>query len=166
MANRFSIGDVQSLYKGLTLVRAHVLMDGSTPILQKWAYPAVNSGSSGSYGTAPSSGSGGGGFGPSAGAEGVKSITRTGAGLWTVVLQDNYNRLLDMSVFQSLAGGVATIIAVGENTTLTSMTAAGGSAIGVALMSAGSGAAVPAVADPATTTRITLTFLLQNSTAP
>lgn len=166
MANRFFIDDVWSLYKGLSLVRLRVLMSGTTPVLQEWLYPAPNSASAGSYTTAQTSGAGAGGFGASAGAEGVKSVSRTGAGLWTVTLQDNYNRLLDLRCFQSLAGGVATIIGVGENTTISDMSAVGGSIIGVALLSAGSGAAVPAVADPATTTIVTLNMLLQNSSAP
>lgn len=166
MASRFFVDGLDSLYKGLTLIRARILMSGTTPVLQKWSYPAGNSGSVGSYATAPSSGSPNFAGGARFGAEGVRSVTRTGTGLWTFVLQDNYARLLDISVYESLAGGVATIIGVGENTTLSDMTTAGGSTIGVALLSAGSGAAVPAVADPATTNGVTLTFLLQNSTAP
>lgn len=158
MAQRDFKKDLWSLLNGLTLIRFRVTMSGTTPVLQKWTYPTPNSGTVGSYGTAPSSGGGGGGFGSSAGAEGVKSITRTAQGLWTVVLQDNYQRLLDVSGYQSLAGGLSTIVAIGENTTITSMTSSGGSTIGLALLTATATAGDPA-AD------VTVSLILQNSTA-
>lgn len=162
MAQRSFMPEMWSLYKGLSLVRARILMSGTTPLLQVWNYPAVNSGSSGSYTTASSTGAGT--TWPSqyvGGAEGVRSVTRTGAGLWTFVLQDNYARLLDLAVYQSFAGGLSTIVAIGENTSLSDMTTAGGSTIGVALLSA-----TATAADPATTTSVTVTMVLQNSTAP
>ena len=161
MASRSFMPDAWSLYKGLTLIRARILMSGTTPILQSWSYPTLNSGTIGSYVTAPSSGSPNFAGGARFGAEGVRSVTRTGTGLWTFVLQDNYQRLLDWDVRQSLAGGLSTIIALGENTTITSMTSAGGSTVGFALLDATANAA-----DPATTTGVTITMLLQNSTAP
>jgi hypothetical protein len=159
MANRMNIPDVWSLYKGLTVVRARILMSGTTPVLQKYTYPTLNSGALGSYATATSSGAGAGGFGDAAGTEGVLSVTRTDVGLWTFVLQDNYQRLMDLDVYQSLAGGLSTITHIGENTTITSLGTAGGSTIGVALMSS-----TGTAADPATTTGVTITMLLQNST--
>lgn len=157
MAQRDFKKDLWSLLNGLTLIRFRVTMSGTTPVLQKWTYPTPNSGALGSYGTAPSSGGGGGGFGSAAGAEGVKSVTRTGAGLWTVVLQDNYQRLLDIGAYQSLAGGLSTIVTVGENTSISSMSSPGGSTIGLALLSATATAADPA-AD------VTVSLVLQNST--
>jgi len=150
-----------SILNGLTLIRGHFVMSGTTPVLQKWTYPAPNSGAIGSYSSAATGGGGGGGFGSTAGAEGVKSVARTGAGLWTVVLQDNYQRLLNLRVHQALAGGLSTIVAAGNNTTITSMTTAGGSTIGVALLSS-----TGTAADPGDTTFVTLEFELQNSTAP
>lgn len=164
MANRMNIPDVWSLYKGLTLVRARILMSGTTPVLQKYVYPTLNSGALGSYATATASGAGASGFGDASGTEGVLSVTRTGAGLWTFVLQDNYQRLMGLGVYESLAGGVGTVVTIAENTTITNMGTAGGSTIGVCLLSAGSGAAVPAVVDPATTNGVTITMVLQNST--
>lgn len=162
MAQRSFMPDMWSLYKGLSLVRARILMSGTTPLLRQWDYPAVNSGSSGSYSAASSTGAGT--TWPSqyiGGAEGVRSVTRTGTGLWTFVLQDNYTRLLDLRVYQSLAGGLSTIVAIGENTSISDMTTAGGSTIGVALLSQGANAL-----DPDTATNVTITMLLQNSTAP
>ena len=167
MAARYFIDGLDSLYKGLTLIRARILMSGTTPLLQNWQYPNGNSGSTGSYGNASTTG--GGTTWPAQykqGSEGVRSVARTNTGLWTFVLQDNYARLLGLTCYQSLAGGVATIIGIGENTSISDLSTTGGSTIGVALLSAGSGAAVPAVADPATTTSVTITMLLQNSTAP
>lgn len=159
MANRMTIPDVWSLYKGLTVVRARILMSGTTPVLQKYVYPTLNSGALGSYATAGSSGGGAGGFGDAAGTEGVLSVTRTAAGLWTFVLQDNYQRMMGMSVYESLAGGLGTIVAIHENTTITSLGTAGGSTVGVCLMSA-----TATAADPATTNGVTVTLLMQNST--
>lgn len=162
MAQRFFSNSLSSLYKGLSLVRFRVLMSGTTPLLREWSYPAGNSGSTGSYVAASTSG--GGTTWPAQykqGAEGVRSITRTDVGLWTVVLQDNYQRLLELSCFQSLAGGLSTITHIGENTTISDMTTEGGSTVGVALMSS-----TATAADPATTTSVTVTMLLQNSSAP
>ena len=152
-----------SILNGLTLIRARVLMSGTTPVLQKWVYPAPNSGTIGAYASAPTTGGGGGGFGSTAGAEGVKTVARTAQGLWTMTFQDNYQRLLDVGVFQSMAGGTGAnqIMHVAENTTISSMTAAGGSVVGVALLGAANSAQ-----DPADTTGITLTFVFQNSSAP
>ncbi len=162
MASRSFMPDAWSLYKGLTLIRARILMSGTTPVLQSWTYPRLNSGTVGSYATADAAG--GGTTWPAQyqqGSEGVRSVTRTGTGLWTFVLQDNYQRLLDWDVRQSLAGGLSTIIALGENTTLSNMASAGGSTIGFALLDATANAA-----DPATTTGVTISMLLQNSTTP
>lgn len=159
MANRMTIPDVWSLYKGLTVIRFRVLMSGTTPGLRKFTYPTLNSGALGTYAAAGSSGGGAGGFGDAAGTEGVLSVTRTGAGLWTVVLQDQFQRLMDLSVYASLAGGTSNIVAIHENTTITDLSTAGGSTIGLALLSA-----TATAADPDDTSSVTVTMLLQNST--
>lgn len=161
MADRFTVDRLWSFYKGITLVRAHFVMSGTTPVLQTWNYPTLNS-SAGAYATASTTASPQGGMGTAAqGAEGVKKVARTGTGLWTVTLQDNYARLLDLHGHQTLAGGLSTIVVFGVNSTLTSMTAAGGATIGVALMSS-----TATVADPGDGTYVTINFVLQNSTAP
>lgn len=161
MAQRTFKPQSWSLLNGLITIRARILMSGTTPLLQKWQYPTPNSGTIGSYANALTSGAGASGFGATAGTEGVLSVTRTGVGLWTVKLQDNYQRLLDMRLYQSLAGGLGTIVAAHENTTITSMTASLGSVLGIALVSS-----TGTAADPADTTGVTLTLMLQNATEP
>jgi len=161
MANRFTINAYWSLLKGVTLVRARILLSGTTPVLQKWTYPAPNSGTIGSYGTAPTSGGGAGGFGDTAGCEGVLSVTRTGTGLWTVQLQDSFQRVLDLGGYASLAGGTSNIVAIHENTSISDMVASGGSKVGVALLSA-----TATAADPDASSYVTLNMVLQNSTSP
>lgn len=166
MANRTFINQQWTLLKGVTTLWARFLVTGTTPALMKWNYPQL--GQTGSpantYTAAPTTG-GGLGF-PNRynqGADGVYSVSRTATGLWSVQLSDFYSRLISVTGFQSLAGGAATIVAVAENTTISAMATAanGGSLIGVALLSS-----TGTLADPATTTSMTLRFDLQNSTAP
>lgn len=159
MANRFSIDRYWSLLKGVTLIRARVLLSGTTPVLQKWTYPTLNSGALGSYSTAATSGGGAGGFGDASGTEGVLAVARTGAGLWTVTLQDQYQRLLDVGFYGSIAGGTSNIVACSENTTITNMSAASGSILGIALLSS-----TATAADPTAGSSITLSLILQNAT--
>lgn len=165
MASRFYLNQYFSLLKGVTLVRCRVGVGAAGAVtLQKYAYPsgAPNAGGVGSYTAAPTTGGTVSWPNRTAqGAEGVFSVTRTAAGLWTVVLHDSYQRLLDLSMFTSLAGGAATCVGVGENTTITNMTSAGGSTIGVALLSA-----TATAADPADGNIVTLNFILQNASEP
>lgn len=165
MASRAYLNQYWSLLKGVTLVRCRVSVGAAGAVtLQKYVWPAgaPNSGSLGTY--AAASTSGGGTSWPSQyqqGTEGVRSVTRTGAGLWTLVLQDNFQRLLDLSMYTSLAGGLATCLAVAENTTITSLGTAGGSTIGVALLSA-----TATALDPASGDIVTLNMVLQNASEP
>jgi hypothetical protein len=164
MASRSFLPQVWSLLKGVTLIRARILMSGTTPLLQKFSYPnnAPNSSTLGVYANASTTG--GGTTWPSQnqqGAEGVRSVARTGAGLWTFVLQDNYQRLLDIGWYETIAGGTANIVTVAENSSISSMSTAGGSTIGIALLSS-----TATVADPDATGSVTLTFILQNASEP
>ena len=97
------------------------------------------------------------------GSEGVFSVTRTGTGLWTVKLQDNYQRILHVYGVMSVAGGASNIISVTENSTITNLAAANGSVIGVGLQSA-----TATLADPvaAATTLVRLFFILGDATEP
>lgn len=168
MANRTFMDKSYSLAKGeVRLYCAVSVAEGGGVTLLKWNYPQMGQGSTAparTYTAAPTTG-GSASF-PTAyaqGAEGVFSVVRTGVGLWTVTLQDSYQRLLGLSFFSSLAGGLSTIVQVNENTTITNM-ASGTvprSVIGVALMSA-----TATAADPATNERIQLAFTLQNLTEP
>jgi hypothetical protein len=95
------------------------------------------------------------------GAEGFRSVTRTAAGLWTVQLQDSYQRVLGVRATTDVAGGLATVIACALNTTITNMTSVGGSTIGIALLSATGTALDPAAGDV-----ILLNFTLADATEP
>ena len=94
--------------------------------------------------------------------EGVFSVARTAVGLWTVTLQDAYQRLVGLTGHLSLAGGAGNVVAIHENTTITNMNSGSParSIIGVAFLSATS-----TLVDPSLAT-VHLTFTLQNSTAP
>lgn len=164
MASRFYIDKQYTLLKGVTELWGVFSVSGTTPALQKWAYPAgaPNGGGVGSYSAASTTG--GGTTWPSQyqqGAEGVRSVSRTAAGLWTVTLQDNYQRLLSLSVHASLAGGLSAIVAVHENTTISNMTSAGGSIIGLALLTS-----TATAGDPASGERVVVHFILQNASEP
>lgn len=159
MANRYTNPDIWSLLKGVTLLHARILLSGTTPVLQKWVPPTLNSGALGAYSTAITSGAGASGFGDASGYGGILSVTRTGAGLWTVVLQDQFQRLLLVTGSASLAGGTSNIVAVHENTTISSMGTAGGSTVGVCLESA-----TATAADPDDGSYVNVVLLLQNST--
>lgn len=134
--------------------------------LQKWQYGTFQSGTQGTTvnayaaattGTAPL-----GAFqNYQAGAEGIFSVARTATGLWTVTLQDNYVRLLNLKWSQSIAGGTANIVSVAENTTISNMRATNGSIIGVGLLSS-----TATLADPTSGSSINLGFELQNATEP
>jgi hypothetical protein len=166
MANRtFDQYDL-SILKRVCHVWGVFQMNGTTPVLQRWNYPTLGTGvNARTYSAAPTPASAGASVGPfnhySAGADGVWSVTRTGAGLWTVQLQDNYQRLLSVKVSQSLAGGLGNIVQAHENSSISNMPASGGSIIGLALLSA-SGAA----ADPTASSYVRVEFALQDATEP
>lgn len=137
--------------------------EGTTPILKKYNYGTFGVGGQ-TYSTAPTTG-GGSGF-PNRyaqGAEGVYSLARTGAGLWTITLQDNYQRVLGLRVDMSIAGGLSNIVAIGENSTISNMGAAGGSVIGVALLSSTGTAADPTAA---ASSLVRIRIELQDATEP
>jgi len=134
--------------------------------LQKWVYPTLGAGAlAQTYTTAPTPATTPTGAAYplqySGGAEGVKSITRTGAGLWTVVFQDNYQRCLGVQANGQLAGGLSAIVSVGLNSTVTSMAAAGGSILGLALLSA-----TATALDPASGEVMLLSFTMADATEP
>ncbi len=90
----------------------------------------------------------------------MRTVTKTGTGLYTFKMQDNYQRILRVDFIEQLAGGLGTLMGVGINSTLTNLDAAGGSEIAIALLSA-----TVTAADPAVET-ILFTFTLADSTAP
>jgi hypothetical protein len=156
MANRSYVDKQYTLIKGQVELYCVVSVGAAGAVtLQKWNYPSLAPASSSArtYSAAPTTG----------GAAAFFSVARTAAGLWTVTLQDAYQRLVGLAAFSSLAGGLSAIVAAHENTTITNMNSGTPprSIIGVALLSATANAL-----DPASGERITLRLTLQNSTAP
>lgn len=133
--------------------------------LQKYNYPQLGVGgrtySAATTGTAPPSGAGPWPLQYQIGTEGIRSVTRTGTGLWTVTMQDNYQRLLSLMVTTSVAGGLANIVQVAENSTISNYASGGGSIIGLALLSASATAA-----DPTSGHTLIIRFELQDATEP
>jgi hypothetical protein len=167
MANRSYIDKQYTLLKGQVELYCAVSVGAAGAVtLQKWNYPglAPSSSAARTYSAAPTTG-GGPAFPlqTAQGAEGVFSVARTATGLWTVTLQDAYQRLVRLAAYSSLAGGLSTVVAIHENTSITNMNSGTPprSVIGIALLSA-TGVAV----DPANGERINIGFTLQNSTAP
>ena len=164
MANRSFVDSNFTLVKRQVTLYAAVSVGAAGAVtLQKWGYPTLGAGGQ-SYATAPTGAVPVGAAYPNqyqVGAEGVLSVTRTAAGLWTVKLQDNYQRCLGVTAQGQLAGGLSAIVNVGLNSTITSMTAANGSVIGLALLSA-----TATAADPASGETILLTIQLADATEP
>lgn len=166
MAQRSFIDSNFTLVKRQVVLYAAVAVDSTTPTLQRWNYPAFSGGPTARTYTAAPSGSV-----PSSagnfplqyqyGAEGVLSVARTGVGLWTLRLQDNYQRVLQVAGQQQLAGGSGNILQVTINSTLTSVGAAGGALIGLGLLSAAS-----TLADPTSGSVVLLSITLQDATEP
>ncbi len=142
MANRTFDQDNYSLIKRMV----HLFADFSVseavtpvPTLQKWNYPTFGIGAAARTYTAAATASTlpTGAAYPlqyQAGSEGVLSVTRTAVGLYTLKLQDNYQRLMGLMAFPSGAGGTPVFALVSENTTISNYTGAGvtGSVIGLA----------------------------------
>lgn len=165
MANRTFTELNYTLVKRKVELYAAVLVGDGVATLQRWNYPTLGGGANAqTYTTAATAAANVGNAYPlqyNAGAEGVRSVTRTGDGLWTVKFQDNYQRCLGVMAAVQIAGGVSNTIAVGINSTLTNMKAQGGSTVGIALMSSASTAS-----DPTIDGVVLLTFILADATEP
>lgn len=166
MADRTFVEKRYSLVKRRVDLYAVILVDpaGTTPQLQKWNYPTLGTGplartySAAPLPTALPSGA------PyplqySAGAEGVRSVTRTGVGQWQVQLQDNYQRHFGVGFTLEIAGGVVSG-QVAINSTTTNMAAAGGSILGLTTLVGG------AAADLTSGTIVNLRIFLADATEP
>jgi hypothetical protein len=142
----------------VTLWAEVAVPSGTTPVLQKYNYPQFGTGPNARTLTAAVTASAPLGFPNNyqAGAEGVFSVARTGAGLWTLTLQDNYQRILSIGGNHSIAGGTANIVAVTENTTITNLASANGSIIGIALLSS-----TTTLADPTASASSVVRIMLQ-----
>jgi hypothetical protein len=159
MASRAFDQWLWTIPKRVVLITANVAVPtGTTPVLQKYNYPVLGSGgrtlSAATVGTTPL------GFPQNyqSGSEGIFSVARTGTGLWTITLQDNYQRLLIAFGSLSIAStAVHNIVEVAENPTITSMSSANGSVVGFKLLSATNTLADP-TADASTVVRLVMLF--------
>ena len=97
---------------------------------------------------------------PAAGFRGVKSVTRTATGLWTVLLQNPYQRVMQVAITPQLAGGLAVCTDVAVNLTGTNVNSNTAPTLNLALLSA-----TVTAADPASGEQILLAMSFQNSTA-
>lgn len=129
------------LERGVVVVHAHVSI-GATGAVTFQAWNPNNR----TYSTAGSSGWGG-----------VKSVTRTGTGLYTFVLNDKFQRLLAINWMENVAGGTANIVSVQNNTTTTDATTG---TIAICTMSS-----TATAADPDSGCTMDFEFVLQNSSA-
>lgn len=169
MANRTFMDANYSLVKRMVHLFGAVSVGAAGAVtLQKWNYPQLGGGGSASrtYTAAPSATAVPAGTGPwpaqyTAGSEGIFSVTRTGTGLWTFKLQDNYQRCLQVFCQQSLSGGLGNIVTCHQDSAVTNMATGGGSVIGVALESS-----TATAADPASGSVVLLTFILADATEP
>ncbi len=166
MANRTFNDKQYTLIKRPVEIFAAVSVGAAGAVtLQKWNYPTLGSTVSpaSTYTAAPTTTPTGGGY-PlqyQTGAEGVRTVTRTAAGLWTIKLQDNYVRILQVTAQGQLAGGLSAIVGCALNSTTSSMTASGGSTVGIALLSA-----TATALDPADGETILLRILMHDATEP
>ena len=162
MANRTFIDANFSLIKRMVQLFATIEQAEAVtpvPILEKWNYGTFNSGPTiRTYTAAPttpavptSAGNFPGQY--QIGSEGVMTVVRTATGLWTVRVQDNYQRLVGLNAYQVAAAGTSIFMRVDENSTISNMTAAGGSIIGLAFSSS-----VGVAVDPIGTVRLHLTL--------
>ncbi len=166
MANRLLNRDRGSILKGLVDIYATVNVGAAGAVtLQQWNYPSLGQLSTvgNTYSAAPTTG-GGNSF-PNVyvqGEAGVFSVTRTGAGLWTVVMQDTYLRLIELRAFSTLAGGLSAIVQAAQNSTISNLAnQSPGSIVGVALLSA-----TATALDPANGEQIVLKFTFQDASEP
>lgn len=149
MANRTFQQFQYSLEKGVVRLFCRVSVAGGGAVtLQKWN-PATRT-----YSSAPTSGTGA----YAVGTQGIRSVARTGAGAWTITLQDTYQRLLGVRWNATAASGTVTVNAMGIDST-TDVTAAT-PVIKLVLC------ASTTPTDPASGDAVDLEIILQNSAAP
>jgi hypothetical protein len=165
MANRSFIDKAYQLVKRRVDLYAAVSVGAAGAVtLLKWNYPTFGAGPNArTYTAAPTANALPTGapyplqYG--CGSEGVRSVTRTGAGQWLLQLQDNYQRHLGVGVTLEIAGGVSTgQLAI--NSTTTNMNANGGSVLGLTTIAGG------VAADLASGTIANLRIFLADATEP
>lgn len=169
MASRSFIDKQYSVIKREVRIYCTVSVGAAGAVtLQKWNYPVFGSTTSpaSTYTAAPvlAAPPAGTASWPAmyqGGSEGVFSVTRTGTGLWTVKFQDSYQRLLNVTGHVKVAAGASNIVAIAENSTVSAVQTAGGSVVGVALLSSSA-----TVADPTSGHIVNLVFTFGDATEP
>lgn len=168
MASRSFIDSNFSLVKRMVHLFCDIsISEAVTPVptLQMWNYPVLGQGTAArTYTAAVSASTLPTGSGPyplqyAAGSEGVLSVARTAIGKYTLTLQDNYQRLLQVNAHASVADGTPVFSLVTENTTITAMGTPPSSIIGLAFWDFAA-----AAVDPIGHVRIML--VLQDATEP
>lgn len=142
MANRTMWGESKSLAKRIVRLWCDItaVEAGASVTLNRWNYgtfatgPTINTYTAAPATPVPASSAGNYPGQYQVGAEGVMLVTRTGTGLWTIRLQDNYFRLLGLNFFVAAAAGASAVGKCNENTTISNYGAAGGSLIGLAFL--------------------------------
>ncbi len=168
MASRTFDQDSFQLVKRMVHLFASVsITEASPPVptLQRWVYPTFGMGVNARTYIAAVTAAGlpSGAAYPrqyQSGSEGVLSIARTATGLYTLTLQDKYQRLIGLEAYGASASGTGTLFArLNENTTITDMDADPGSIIGLAFLDGSN-----AVIDPIGSVRLHL--ILADATEP
>jgi hypothetical protein len=148
MANRQFQQFQASLEKGLVQLFCRVSVAAAGAVtLQKWN-PSTRA-----YESAPTSGTGS----YALGSQGIKTVARTGTGLWTITLQDTYYRLLGVRMTTTATSGVATCGGLAVDAA-SDVTAVAAPVIKVVLFSTPGTPAAPASGD-----KIDLRITLQNA---
>lgn len=144
MANRQLQNNRGTLEKGLVDIFCTVSIGATgAPTLKSWT-PLTRT-----YATAGSSG-----------ARGVKSISRTAGGSYSIVLQDSYQRLLEWNVVSQLSGGLVVNMTAGNDTAITNVNSSTAPTVGLVLNDSTGHAA-----DPANGEQLMIHLVLQNSSA-
>lgn len=168
MANRTYIDSNFSLVKRMVQLFCTInVSEAATPVpsLQKWNYPTFGTGPNArTYTAAPTSAGIPSSTGAyplqyTAGSEGFFSVARTGTGLYTLTLQDQYQRMVGLRAYVSAAGGTPVFAQVTENTTITNMAGTPGSIIGLAFWDFAAAAVDPIGA-------VRLAFVFADATEP
>lgn len=162
MASRAFSQMLMTVQKRVVEIYAFITVpSGTTPVLQKYNYPQLGQvgGTARTLTAATVATSAPLGFPQNyqSGTEGVYSVARTAVGLWTLTLQDNYQRILSVRGDMSIAGGLANIVNIVENPSITNLSSANGSIVGIALQSSTATLADPTAA-ATTLVRVCITF--------
>lgn len=168
MASRSFIDKRYSVAKKLVDLYADFTgVEAASPVLNRWNYgtfgtgPTINTYTAAATTPVPPSSAGNYAAQYQIGSEGVMLVTRTATGLWTLRLQDNYFRLVELNHFIAAAAGASTVAKVNENTTISDYDSPGGTLIGLALLDY-AGAAV----DLGAGVHLRLHLTLADSSAP